>query len=108
MAVNVVVQYNVGFSPDILLLTQAPICVWFDGTVTVYCYYPLNYVLQQCLCMAIEISVQYNVGLLPDIILLTQRLLPSGNPFKYHVEVLSLQLLFCFCFLFGVLAWRSM
>ena len=41
--------------------------------------------------MAIEISVQYNVGLLPDIILLTQRLLPSGNPFKYHVEVLSLQ-----------------
>ena len=41
-----VVQYNVGFFPDILLLTQAPICVWFDGTVTVYYYYPLNYVLQ--------------------------------------------------------------
>ena len=29
---NVVVQYNGGFLPDILLLIQAPIFVWFDGT----------------------------------------------------------------------------
>ena len=37
------------------------------------------------------ISVQYNGGLLLDIILLTQiRLLPLGNPFKYHVVVLYL------------------
>ena len=38
-------------------------------------------------------SVQYNGGLLPDIILLTQcvLLLPWGNPFKCHEEVLSLQ-----------------
>ena len=38
-------------------------------------------------------SVQYNDGLLPDIILLVveSMLLQSGNPFKYHEEVLSLQ-----------------
>ena len=81
MAINVIVQYNGGFLPDILLLTQAPIFVWFDDTIIVYSYYyPLNYVLQQCLvfcyvwwlCMAINISVQYSGGLLPDIILLTQ------------------------------------
>ena len=46
---NVFVQYNGGFLPDILLLTQAPIFVWFDGTVIVYCYYPLNYVLRTTL-----------------------------------------------------------
>ena len=32
MATNVIVQYNDGFLPDILLLTQAPNFVWFDGT----------------------------------------------------------------------------
>ena len=42
-------------------------------------------------------SVQYNDGLLPDIILFKEKseqlmLLPSsGNPFKCHEEVLSLQ-----------------
>ena len=41
--------------------------------------------------MAINASVKYNGGLLPDIILLTQMLLPSGNPFKRHEEVLYLQ-----------------
>ena len=42
--------------------------------------------------MAINVSVQNNGGLLPDIILLTQSmLLPSGNPFKCHQEVLYLQ-----------------
>ena len=47
--------------------------------------------------MAINVSVQYNGGLLPDInniILLTQSMLlliPSGNPFECHEEVLSLQ-----------------
>ena len=66
--------------------------------------------------MVINVSVQYDVGLLPDIILLTPRLLPSGNPSKCHVEVLSLQpmkqyiittslfddvLLHCFCFFFA-------
>ena len=46
MVINVIVQCNDGFSPDILLLTQAPILVWFDGTIIVYYYYPFNYVLQ--------------------------------------------------------------
>ena len=41
--------------------------------------------------MAINVSVQYNGGLLHDITLLTQKLLPSGNPFKSHEEILSLQ-----------------
>ena len=43
--------------------------------------------------MAINVSVQYDGGFLPDIILLTQMLLPSGNPFKCHEEVLYFQLL---------------
>ena len=37
-----------GFLPDISLFTQAPILVWFDGTI-IDMYYPLDYVLQ-CLC----------------------------------------------------------
>ena len=41
--------------------------------------------------MVINISVQCNGGLLPDIILLTHgRLLPLGNPSKYHVLALYL------------------
>ena len=43
MAINVIVQHKGGFLPYILLLTQAPIFVWFDGTIIVYYYYPLNY-----------------------------------------------------------------
>ena len=33
MVINVTVQYNSGFLPDILLLTQASIVVWFDDTI---------------------------------------------------------------------------
>ena len=35
MAIDGIVQYTYtgGFLPDILLFTQAPILVWFDGTV---------------------------------------------------------------------------
>ena len=34
MAINVHdVQYTGGLLPDILLLTQVPIFVWFDGTI---------------------------------------------------------------------------
>ena len=33
---NVSVSYNGGFLPDILLLTQAPIFVWFDGNTEYY------------------------------------------------------------------------
>ena len=42
--------------------------------------------------MATNVSVKHNAGFLPGIILLTQcYLLPSGNPFKCHEEVLYLQ-----------------
>ena len=53
--------------------------------------------------MVINISVQYSGGFLPDIILFKKnlnasklsvvdpRLLPVGNPFKYHVVALYLQ-----------------
>ena len=45
-----------------------------------------------CPCIAINVSVQYNGGLLPDIILAVDpMLLPSGNPFECHEEVLYLQ-----------------
>ena len=39
----------------------------------------------------IRVLVQYNGGLLPDIVPADPRLLPSGNPCKYHVEALSSQ-----------------
>ena len=43
--------------------------------------------------MVIDVSVQYSGGLLPDILLLT--LCDSiGKSFQYHVEFLSLQLMF--------------
>ena len=78
MAINGTVQDTRGFLPYILLFTQAPILVWFDGTII-----DISTILLQCttvvvldydwwLCMVINISVQYNGGLLPDIILLTQ------------------------------------
>ena len=33
MGINFNVQYNGAFLPDILLLTQAPNAVWFDGII---------------------------------------------------------------------------
>ena len=33
MAIYRIVQDTSGFLPDILLFTQAPILVWFDGTI---------------------------------------------------------------------------
>ena len=39
--------------------------------------------------MAINTSVQYNGGS-PRYYTVDPRLLPSGNPFKYHVMALSL------------------
>ena len=48
MAINVIVQYNGGFLPDILLLTQTPIAVWFEGIIIVYYYY-LFYNVLHCL-----------------------------------------------------------
>ena len=38
MAINLTVYYNGVFLPDILLLTQAPLVVWFDGIfIIMYC-----------------------------------------------------------------------
>ena len=49
MAMNVIVQYSGEFLPDIILLTQALVFVWFDGTVIVYYYDNFNYVLHSLL-----------------------------------------------------------
>ena len=80
---NVIVQYNGGFLPDIIILfTQAPILIWFDGTIIVYYFYyttllAMHYIVF-CLFMfggpawRLNVSIQYNGGLLFDIILLTQ------------------------------------
>ena len=43
--------------------------------------------------MTINVSVQYNGGFLPDIIYYTVEL-DTGEPFKYHKELLSLQSMF--------------
>ena len=111
MAINLSVQYNGGFLPDIILLTQflsregrwwRETPVWPPPPVTpavlpcVMVYNIVSGVLLiffWCPCMAINVSVQYNGGLLPDIILLSvdPMLFPSGNPFKCHEEVLYLQ-----------------
>ena len=82
MTINDIVPYTSGFLPYILLFTQAPILVWFDGAIIdISLYYPLNYVLLYTvvmlgydwwLCMVTNMSVQYNGGFLPDFILLTQ------------------------------------
>ena len=42
---SVIVQYNGGFLPDIILLARAPIFVWFDGTniIIVYSNRPIQY-----------------------------------------------------------------
>ena len=101
MAINVIVQYNGGFLPDILLLlTQAPIVVWLGGIIIVYYYYLFNYVLYcllSCCCvwwpgMTISsVSVQYDGGSLPDIIILvTQGYCHRGT----HLNVMKR---FCIC-----------
>ena len=93
MVINTSVQYNGGFFPDIILLTQCYYHYWGTrlNTMRWLCIYSLcnSILLLPCLvvyynvsvlfllffwcpCMAINVSVQYNGGLLPDIILLTQ------------------------------------
>ena len=80
MAINVIVQYNAGFPPDILPLTQAfnyalPChlfcCVWWPG-------------------MAINVSVQYNDAFLPDIKL-------SIQGYYYRGTHLNAMKRFCIC-----------
>ena len=67
------------------------------------CYHTLTYLIMHYVTLfwfwfpytAINVSIQYNGGLLPDIILAVDPMIliiiPSGNPFKRHEEVLSLQ-----------------
>ena len=51
MVFNLIVQFNGGFLPGILLLTQAPDLVWLDGTISIYYYYPLTTVSSVWLCL---------------------------------------------------------
>ena len=63
MVINVIVQYNGGFLPDILRLTEAPvIVVWLGGIIIVYYVLLLLYCLLFCCvcwwpCMAISLNV---------------------------------------------------
>ena len=86
MAINGIIQYYTSrFVPYILLFTQAPTLVWFDGTIidistiilTMYLVLDTTVVMlgyNWWPCMVINISVQYwyNGGFLTDIILLIQ------------------------------------
>ena len=99
MAINVIVQYNGGFLPDIILLTQAPNnVVWFHGPNIVYYCYPflIMYYIVFCFVLvggpawAINLSVHYDCGLLPDIMLLTQGYFHRGT-------CLNAIKRFCFC-----------
>ena len=53
MVINVIVRYNGGFLPDIFLLTQAPIVVWFEGIIIVYYYYlSITYCIVFCFVLS--------------------------------------------------------
>ena len=91
MGNNISAQYNGGFLPDIILLTQSylrgtrlntmhGLCTYnlYNSILLLHClmmYYIVSglfLLFFRCPCMASNVSVQYNGGLLPDIILLTQ------------------------------------
>ena len=93
MEINISVQYNGGFLPNIMLLTQNYLRgTWLNTSMHGLCIYNLynSILLLHCLMVyyvvsglfllffwcprmaSNNVSVQYNGGLLPDIILLTQ------------------------------------
>ena len=91
MGINISVQYNGGFLPDIILLTQSylrgtrlntmrGLCTYnlYNSILLLHClmvYYIVSglfLLFFWCPCMASNVRVQYNGGFLPDIILLTQ------------------------------------
>ena len=91
MGINISVQYNGGFLPDTILLTQSylrgtrlntmhGLCTYnlYNSILLLHClmvYYIVSglfLLFFWCPCMASNVSVRYNGGLLPDIILLTQ------------------------------------
>ena len=58
MVINVFVQFNGGFLPDIVLLTQAPIFVWFDGTIIIYV---ITTLLTMYVCMYVCIFIKLHI-----------------------------------------------
>ena len=77
MAINIVelsVQYNSGFLPDILLLTQEREMV----SETFYCIL-FCFVWRSSIAINNNVNVQYNGGFLLDIILLTQGYYQRGT-----------------------------
>ena len=89
------VQYNGGFLPDMILLTQ---CYYQRGTrlnaMKRFCLQPMiqaHRVFCYFVFVLLGVAVQqYNGGFLPDMIMLIDpMLLPSGKPTKCHEEVLS-------------------
>ena len=64
-------------------------------TMHYYCGYVLGY--DWWLCMVINISVQYSGGLSPRHYTVDPRLLPVGNPFKYHALIVALYLYYSLC-----------
>ena len=88
MAINVIVQYNGGFLPDILLLTQAPIVVWFDGIIIVYYYYLFNYVLHCLLfCFVPSSQTARYLRILYSVIVVVScsSTTPKNNPGTYSI-----------------------
>ena len=110
MAINVIVQYNGGLLPDIILLTQGyyhrgtrlhtmqrPCLYSLCNSILLLPCWKLYYIgsvsfllFVWCPCMAINVSVQFNSGLLPDIILLTQCYYHRGT-------CLNVIKMFCIC-----------
>ena len=92
MGINISVQYNGGFLPDIVLLTQSylrgtrlntmhGLCTYnlYNSILLLHClmvYYIVSglfLLFFWCPCMASDVSVQCNCGFLPDIILLKEK-----------------------------------
>ena len=71
MVINLNVQYNGGFLPDILLSIQALIVLSYIITTFLIMYY-FVFCCVWWPGIAINVSVQYDGGSPPDIILLTQ------------------------------------
>ena len=109
MVINISVQYNGGFLPDIILLTQGYyhwgtrlntmqwLCIYIlcNSILLLPCvmvYYIVSVLFLLffwCPCMAIDVSVQYN-GASPRHYTVDPMLFSSGNPFKCREEVLYL------------------
>ena len=89
-------DFSLNNNDDIFLFTQAPILVWLDGTIIdiistilVSMYYTVGMLgYDWWLCIVINISVQRWAS--PRHYAVDPRLLPLGNPFKYHVVALDL------------------